>query len=320
MNFWKIFKKRRIQAQKTAETTIAAPQPTMMMPVPQTAAFTLHLLDARSGAAIAAPQTQHVFAGAELTIPELAHYVWVKTLKEKPLSADQPQDIYLFYTRLPAAPVILSHRDQNGNLLDQPQYLFGDFGDAFQVNPLKQYADQEIRVTRPANGYFSDFVQPITFYYQIGPDEQVVHDYQVKIRKTSPVFRQPGQPETKLPTKVYAGTLWRVYHSCRFDHRLWFDLGSMWIESADTQSYRTAPTQPRLPEPHYQVKKRQKRSTFTNWVANQPTLWSAPYGDVLPAQDLPRPLRIHQIVQLDNNSIWAQLGDHIWVERKYLKS
>ena len=278
----------------------------------------------------------------KLDIPwqEIPGYVLSSVTNFQQTFIPNSDGIYLVYANQLSAPVIVYHRNTDGNLISDPQYLDGELNRKFDTKPLEEANHFLIRSPRKASGQFTSRVQEQEYIYNVLPVKNYKTNKNLFIETTNnvDVFDQPLSKVPLEKTLPY-GTTWKVYRAVQetYNNTIWYNLGgNTWIPSTESIKTRiikqSSSRQEMLNSPlaenannigyTYQVIDSMpiNRSVKVLYYADQYiTAWKTPYGDM----DNQRyrggqSVMVKQIVQLDNYSVWAELKDGYYVESKYL--
>ncbi|MQS98552.1 MucBP domain-containing protein [Companilactobacillus halodurans] len=248
--------------------------------------------------------------------------------------------IYLVYASQLSAPVIVYHRNTEGNLISDPQYLIGDLNRKFDTKPLEEANRFLIHGPKKPTGQFTQQVQEQEYTYNLLP----VRNYQISkdlFIQTSNNVRVFDQPLSKKPLEKVLpyGTTWKVYRAVQesYNNIIWYNLGgNTWIPSTENitpkEIKKESSRQEMLDSPlaetasnisyTYSVidSMNINRSVEIMYYKDQYiTAWQTPYGDM----DNQRyrggeKVLVKKLVQLDNYSVWAELSDGFYIESKYL--
>ncbi|WP_338232143.1 MucBP domain-containing protein [Companilactobacillus muriivasis] len=248
--------------------------------------------------------------------------------------------IYLVYANQLSAPVIVYHRNTDGKLISDPQYLEGDLNRKFDTQPLEEANHFLVHSPKKAGGQFTSRVQEQEYVYNVLPVKDIKINKNLFIETTNNV-RVFSEPLNKVPLEktLPYGTTWKVYRAVQetYNKTIWYNLGgNTWIPSTESIKTRiikqTTPRQEMLNSPlpetasnisyTYSVidSMEIKRSVRVMYYKDQYiTAWKTPYGDMdnkrfRGGQDV----FVKKIVQLDNYSVWAELSDGYYIESKYL--
>lgn len=301
----------------------------------------VHYVDSL-GQEIAKPTTIKGHYLDKLDIPwqEIPGYVLSSVTNFQQTFIPNSDGIYLVYASQLSAPVIVYHRNTDGNLISDPQYLEGDLNRQFDTKPLEEANHFLVHSPRKANGQFTAHVQEQEYVYNVLPTKNYKINKNLFVETTNNVhvFNKPLS-KTPLEKTLPYGTTWKVYRAVQetYNKTIWYNIGgNTWIPS--TESLKTcvikqnSPRQEMLNSPlaetannisyTYSVIDQMpiKRSVKVMYYQDQYiTAWKTPYGDM----DNQRyrggqNVFVKQIVQLDNYSVWAELSDGYYIESKYL--
>ena len=278
----------------------------------------------------------------KLDIPwkEIPGYVLSSVTNFQQTFIPNSDGIYLVYASQLSAPVIVYHRNTEGNLISDPQYLEGELNRRFDTQPLDEADHFLVHSPRKAEGQFTSHVQEQEYVYNVLP----IKSYKINKNlfvETANNVRVFSEPLNKIPLEktLPHGTTWKVYRAVQetYNKTIWYNLGgNTWIpstESITTQIIKQKSTrQEVLNSPlaetannisyTYSVIDNMQimRSVKVLYYKDQYiTAWKTPYGDM----DNQRyrggqEVYVKKLVQLDNYSVWAQLNDGYYIESKYL--
>ncbi|WP_461219161.1 MucBP domain-containing protein [Lapidilactobacillus salsurivasis] len=246
-------------------------------------------------------------------------------------------EIDLIYTKQLAAPLMVFHEDEAGQLLVPPLFIHGELNRRYNIEPLAQYRQDFVRVDHDPQGLFGQVVQQLHFQYRLTAGQRPIdlpRDNAVTMRQAKQAYLAPhyGQPlEWPLP----AGSTWQIFTTIKNprDHSIWFNLGGdLWIDSLNTQLRQ----HPHLPTQAPPTKKSRnllaampfavmtRDSTVRRGqIKASPSFpisqWTFPYGQVV-AQRLAdqTEVGIKCLLTLENGSQWVQLDSGYYIEMKYL--
>lgn len=248
--------------------------------------------------------------------------------------------IYLIYFTQMAAPVIVYHRNTQGELISDPQYLTGDLNKSYQAEPLPEARNFLVDYPKNVTGRFSDKVQEYEFIY----DTMQMDDYDIpknlfiQTNNNVPVYEQPaGQSPLNQPLPY--DTTWRVFKAVKenYNEVVWYNLGGdIWVsDQADIKTFTInhfSEEQKLLDNP---LGASVDNISFTYSVINSMdinrpvkilfydnqdiTTWETPYGTIINTRyQGGQAVYVKKLLQLDNNSVWAQLDNGNYIESKYL--
>ncbi|MFD1419313.1 MucBP domain-containing protein [Companilactobacillus keshanensis] len=250
------------------------------------------------------------------------------------------EGISLIYAQQIAAPVIVYHRNINGELISNPQYLTGDLNKTYQAQPLDDAAKYLIKNQKSANGTFSNEVKEYEFVYNTASLENVdiPDNLFVQTLSNSNVFEKPNAPYA-LEKQLPYNTSWHVYKALKETYReiYWYNLGgSTWISSQEniktlniknytmTQKMLNTPLASNVDNISftYQIIDSidiNKKVKILYYSDQNITAWETPYGDMNSKHYKgSQQVFVIRLIQLDNQSIWAQIDDGYYIESKYL--
>ncbi|AUI71643.1 MucBP domain-containing protein [Companilactobacillus alimentarius] len=278
----------------------------------------------------------------KLDIPwqEIPGYVLSSVTNFQQTFIPNDDGIYLVYASQLSAPVIVYHRNTNGNLIADPQYLEGELNQKFNSKPLEEANHFLVHAPKHAKGQFTDKVQEQEYIYNVLPikDVKIKDNLYIEVRDNVDVFSKPTS-KVPLDKELPYGTTWKVYRAVEetYNHTIWYNLGgNTWVPSGKKISTqlinRISPSQEVLNSPLDETASNisYTYSVIDNMTVNRSvkilyysdqyiTAWKTPYGDM----DNQRyrgdqTVLVKKLVQLDNYSVWAQLDDGYYVESKYL--
>ncbi|MFD1673009.1 MucBP domain-containing protein [Agrilactobacillus yilanensis] len=300
--------------------------------IPKTIDVTIHYVDSL-GRPLLEPVTVTGPYQSKLTIPwqTIPSYILASIHHFQKSFLPNPHGIYLIYAKQTAAPVVVYHRDNNGNLLSPPEFLHGHLNSAYAVKPLSGMQQFMQSIEPQMNGTFTKKTTQIDITYetmQLSALEVAENTY-VQLLAQTRVFSQPDTT-TQLEKPLPKASIWRIYQAVKekTNGRVWFNLGGfIWIIAQDFQlvnDYRpkllTQTTQPL--QLRYQIISEvpiQKQAVVNTGHDTPVTMWSAPYGQTLNYKLYPgEVIFIQQQIQLDNHSLWSQLDNGAFIESKYI--
>ncbi|WP_246001327.1 MucBP domain-containing protein [Companilactobacillus musae] len=278
----------------------------------------------------------------KLDIPwkEIPGYVLSSVTNFQQTFIPNSDGIYLVYANQLSAPVIVYHRNAEGNLISDPQYLDGELNRKFDTHPLDEANHFLIQSPRRSNGQFTSRVQEQEYVYNVLPikNYKINKNLFVETSNNVNVYSQPLNNVPLEKTLPY-GTTWKVYRAVQetYNNTVWYNLGgNTWIPSTESISTKiikqTTPRQEMLNSPLAETANNisytysvidsmdiNKSVTVLYYKDQYITAWKTPYGDM----DNQRyrggqSVFVNKIVQLDNYSVWAELKDGYYIESKYL--
>lgn len=293
--------------------------------------ITIHYVDSL-GRQLLPPVTVSGQYKAQLDIPwqTIPSYVLASIHHFQKIFMPNPNGIYLIYAKQMAAPIVVYHRDTNGQLISPPEFLRGNLNSDYDAQPLLNMHQFVQDVHPKAQGTFSKTAEQIQITYetmQLSPLTLQTDTY-VELLAQTRVYSEPDTAHL-LAKPLPNQSTWRVYQALKekTNGRVWLNLGgSIWIIAHNLNVVDHYQPQA-LPEPtalklNYQVIYSDEtcQNAVVNMPQNQPvTAWDEPYGQPMKS-DLHQGevILVTQMIQLDNNSLWAQLADGQYVEAKYL--
>jgi len=278
----------------------------------------------------------------KLDIPwkEIPGYVLSSVTNFQQTFIPNSDGIYLVYASQLSAPVIVYHRNTDGNLISDPQYLIGELNRKFDTKPLDEANHFLIHSPKKANGQFTQKVQEQEYIYNVLP----IRDYKIDKNlfiETNNNVKVYNQPLNKVPLEktLPYGTTWKAYRAVQetYNNTVWYNLGgNTWIPSTESIKPKIikqiSTRQEMLKSPLAETASNISytysvidsmdinRSVKVMYYSDQYiTAWKTPYGDM----DNQRyrgeqEVFVKKIVQLDNYSVWAELDDGYYIESKYL--
>lgn len=248
--------------------------------------------------------------------------------------------IYLVYANQLSAPVIVYHRNTDGNLISDPQYLIGELNRKFDTKPLEEANHFLVHSPSKASGQFTQHVQEQEYTYNVLPirEYKVKKDLFVETASNVNVYSEPLS-KTPLDKTLPYGTTWKIFRAMQetYNNTIWYNLGgNTWIPSTESITTevikQTSSRQEMLNSP---LAENVNNISYTYSIIDDMninrsvrilyyddqyiTVWKTPYGDMdnqryRGGQDV----FVKRIVQLDNYSVWAELKDGYYIESKYL--
>lgn len=282
----------------------------------------------------------HYLAKLDIPWKEIPGYVLSSVTNFQQTFIPNSDGIYLVYANQLSAPVIVYHRNTDGNLIADPQYLLGELNRDFDTQPLEEANHFLVRSPRRAKGQFTKRVQEQEYVYNVLPIKNYKINKNLFIETTDNVnvYSQPLS-KTPLEKTLPYGTTWKAYRAVQetYNNTIWYNLGgNTWIPSTENikpqiikqQSSRQEMLNSPLAQAANNIS--YTYSVIDNMDINRSvkvlyyddqfiTAWKTPYGDMdnqryRGGQDV----FVKKIVQLDNYSVWAELDDGYYVESKYL--
>ncbi|WP_147007964.1 MucBP domain-containing protein [Companilactobacillus mindensis] len=282
----------------------------------------------------------HYLAKLDIPWKEIPGYVLSSVTNFQQTFIPNSDGIYLVYANQLSAPVIVYHRNTDGNLIADPQYLLGELNRDFDTQPLEEANHFLVRSPRRAKGQFTKRVQEQEYVYNVLPIKNYKINKNLFIETTDNVnvYSQPLS-KTPLEKTLPYGTTWKAYRAVQetYNNTIWYNLGgNTWIPSTENIKLQIikqqSSRQEMLNSPLAQAANNisYTYSVIDNMDINRSvkvlyyddqfiTAWKTPYGDMdnqryRGGQDV----FVKKIVQLDNYSVWAELDDGYYVESKYL--
>lgn len=274
---------------------------------------------------------------APLNIPwrTFPGYVLAQTINYQQVFFPNSDGITLIYSRQQAAPVVVYHRDINGNLLVPPEYIEGDLNSRYQVEPLEIYKDTLVKEPDDLSGEFSTDSKLLSFTYEPQRIEynKLEKEMFVRIHRAIRPSLAP-RSDQKLNIVLPIGSVWKVFQLA-YDPQtdnIWLDLGgSEWVMN-DNDAIESMNNNPNILPADVPLGLPQIRYTITEEAdidqealidmdpQNRIVIWATPYGDIQPT-GLPGQTKVTVVknMTLENNSHWSQLADGFWVETSYLR-
>ncbi|WP_261806355.1 MucBP domain-containing protein [Lapidilactobacillus luobeiensis] len=247
-------------------------------------------------------------------------------------------EIDLIYTKQLAAPLMVFHEDETGQLLAPPAFIHGELNRAFAIEPLTRYREDFVRVDHDPHGVFGQTVQQLHFHYRLTAGQRpltLTRDNAVTMRQPKQAYSSPhyGQP---LAWPLPAGSTWQIFTTVKNprDHSVWFNLGGdLWIDSLNTQLQQ----HPDLPQPASPAKPTAQllasmpfailtrdETVRRGQIKASPSFpisqWTFPYGRVITQRLADRTeVGVKCLLTLENGSQWVQLDSGYYIEMKYLQ-
>lgn len=282
----------------------------------------------------------HYLDKLEIPWKEIPGYVLSSVTNFQQTFIPNSDGIYLVYANQLSAPVIVYHRNLDGNLISDPQYLVGDLNRKFETKPLEEADHFLVHAPKDHNGQFTSQVQEQEYVYNVLPlkNYHINKDLFIETQNNVNVYNQPLSNAPLDKTLPY-GTSWKIYKAMKetYNGTIWYNLGgNTWIPSTESITTKvikqTSPRQDLLNSP---LAETANNISYTYSVIDSMdinksvrilyykdqfiTAWKTPYGDM----DNTRfrggqSVFVNKIVQLDNYSVWAELKDGYYIESKYL--
>lgn len=243
--------------------------------------------------------------------------------------------IDLIYTKQLAAPIMVYHEDEMGQLLVPPVFIRGDLNRHYQIQPLEQYLTQFVGADQGTQGTFSQAVQQLHFHYRLNQEQTFAFgtDNALKMRVAKDAYQAPNSA-SKLDWQLPANSTWQIFKTIKQadNHAVWFNLGgNLWVDSLNTQLVQVASPTASLPSAEQQpltlaaafkisrVDQQPRQAKIKASPYFPISQWTQPYGQIV-EQRLKNstPVTCKQILTLENGSEWAQLDQGYYVEIKYL--
>ncbi|WP_127848264.1 MucBP domain-containing protein [Lacticaseibacillus hulanensis] len=206
--------------------------------------------DADTGKRIANPTMISGHPGERLALnyPQLEDWIFARIVGFTPTFPKRRLTIVLYYVRVNGAPVIVYHRDQDGQLLCPPEHLTGPL-DADYTASCLNYFKGLVQGDAQISGQFTKHVRVITFTYHIVPVVPIkLPDVAyVELLTEKEVYESPAS-NVPLPAILPQGTFWRVFAAAQTttDHQVWLSLGgAQWLTNTNTRAHQQNPFLPR---------------------------------------------------------------------------
>lgn len=284
--------------------------------------------------------TGHYLADLKMPWKTIPGYVLSSIKNFQQTFIPNDDGIYLIYFTQIAAPVIVYHRNTNGELIADPQYLTGDLNKSYQAEPLPEAKNYLVDFPKKVTGRFSDKVQEYEFIY----DTMQMNDYDVpnnlfiQTKNNVPVYDRPASSEPLSQTLPY-DTTWRIFKAVKenYNETVWYNLGGdVWIsENEEIKTFKIqqfTEEQKMLKSP---LNANMNNISFTYSIVNSMdvnrpvkilyyanqgiTAWETPYGTIVKNRyQGGQTVYVNKLIQLDNDSVWAQLNNGNYIESKYL--
>lgn len=300
--------------------------------IPKTVNVTIHYVDSLGCPLLSPVEISGAYQSA-LTIPwqTIPSYVLASIHHFQKTFIPNPHGIYLVYAKQTAAPVVVYHRDTHGQLLSPPEFLKGNLNSDYTVQPLAGMQQFLQSVQPVTSGTFNKKTTQVNLTYetmQLSP-LKVAQETYVRLLVQTPVFSQPDTTQP-LEKPLPKASIWRVYQAVKekTNARVWLNLGGfIWIIAQNIQQvddYRpkllAAPNEPL--QLHYQIISDtpiQQQAVVNTGQNTTLTTWQSPYGAMLNLKLYPgEVITITHQLQLDNQSLWAQLDNGAFIEAKYI--
>lgn len=250
------------------------------------------------------------------------------------------EGISLIYSQQIAAPVVVYHRNTRGELISNPEYLTGELNKSYNAQPLEDAAKYLVKNQKSAKGTFSNEVKEYEFVYNTASLEKVdiPDNLFVQTLSNSNVYEQPNAPYP-LEKQIPYNTSWHVYEALKETYRdtYWYNLGgSTWVSSQEniktlniknytlTQKMLNTPLATNVDNISftYQIIDSidiNRRVKVLYYSDRSVTAWETPYGNMINNRyQGGQQVFVIRLIQLDNQSIWAQIEDGYYIESKYL--
>ncbi|MDR4934644.1 MucBP domain-containing protein [Companilactobacillus paralimentarius] len=278
----------------------------------------------------------------KLDIPwqEIPGYVLSSVTNFQQTFIPNSDGIYLVYASQLSAPVIVYHRNTDGNLIADPQYLEGELNRQFDSHPLQEADHFLVHSPKEPHGQFTNKVQEQEYVYNVLPvrEFKIKKNLYIRTKDNVNVFSEPTS-KVPLDKPLPFGTDWKVYRAVQetYNSTIWYNLGgNTWIPNSERIMTRII----QQPTSQQEMLRSLLSETASNisytysvidsmninrsvkilYYSDQfVTAWKTPYGDM----DNQRYqggqfVFVKTLVQLDNYSVWAQLDDGYYIESKYL--
>ncbi|WP_156405608.1 MucBP domain-containing protein [Agrilactobacillus composti] len=301
----------------------AQPQPNLQR---KDVAITVRYVDSL-GHQLLAPTTVLGAYAAKLELPfqVIESYVLTSINHFQTTFIPNPAGIDLIYAKQAAAPIVVYHRDTQGNLISPPQFLHGALNSPYQAKPLGDMQQFVQGVSPKAQGHFSKNAGQVDIIYetlQLTPLTVAPNTY-IQLLTNTPVYSEAAA-KTPLAKKLPKASIWRIFQALvTTNHQTtWLNLGGcLWID-AKAGKVLANYHQPALPQSAYAVIS--DVSVDQQAIINAPgqatiPVWEAPYGQQLPSGYLPGiVVYVLRQIQLADGSLWAELSNHKFVTSNYL--
>jgi hypothetical protein len=205
--------------------------------------------DADTGLRIASPKMISGHPGERLALnyPQLQDWVFARIVGFSPTFPKRRKTIVLYYVRVNGAPVIVYHRDQDGQLICPPEHLTGRLEGTYTAKCL-DYFKEMVTTEAAVSGTFTKQVHVITFRYQIIPIQPIKlpNVAYIELLSNKDVYETPASA-LPLPVKLPRGTFWRVFAAVQTtnNHQVWLSLGgAQWLTNTDTRAHQQNPFLP----------------------------------------------------------------------------
>lgn len=236
--------------QPATRSTPAATQATGPVRRPHRIRVRVDYRDIDTGARVAQPTIIAGLPGSKLVLnyPPIADWIFVRALGFQPTFPHHRKSIVLYYERIAGAPVIVFHRDQDGQLLCPAERINGKLGAEYTVKPLNYFAAMVVGAST-ATGTFTKRIRVVTFRYQVVPITplHLPNVAYIELLTDKPVFDAPAGV-LPLPVLLPQGTFWRVFEAVQTttDHKVWLSLGgAQWLTNDNTRGHQQNPFLPR---------------------------------------------------------------------------
>lgn len=156
-----------------------------------------------------------------------------------------PDGIRMIYTAQQAAPVVVYHKNAEGNLLVPPQYVSGDLNAPYHLTPLPGNPFPIIKTPDASAGVFTTKSKVAQYVYDTLQLMRLPVDKQLLMKMDMAVypFADPLAPKP-LAAALPAGSTWPVYRAVvdRISRTQWYDLGGgIWVKRSERMTFLGRP-------------------------------------------------------------------------------
>lgn len=179
-----------------------------------------------------------------LNYPAFPDRIFVRITGFTPTFVRRHKVITLYYIKAAGAPVLVFHRDQDGQLLCPAERLTGNLDQPYTAKCLDYFRDL-VLTPQTIQGTFTKHVRVLTFRYQVTPIEPLLLPSvaYVELLADKQVYESPVSA-VPLPVQLPRGTFWRVFAAAQTttDHQVWLSLGgAQWLTNNKTRPHQQNP-------------------------------------------------------------------------------
>ncbi|ERL66142.1 MucBP domain-containing protein [Schleiferilactobacillus shenzhenensis] len=227
-----------------------------------------------------------------------------------------PGGIRMIYMAQKAAPVVVYHKNAEGNLIVPPQYVSGDLNATYHLHPLSGNPFPIIQAPPTDAGVFGTKSKSAQYVYDTLQLMRLPVDKQLLMRMNTAVrpFADPLAREA-LPTALPGGSTWPVYRAVvdRFSRAQWYDLGGgIWVKRTSQMTLlgRPLPMQPPELTPF------RHRAEVVNHTQNAVSLFQFPrFGQAYKTIPSGTMISTTGLMADDQGRQWVALDSQLFISR-----